>query len=292
MIKNLVLVGVVAALVSPGVASAAVKRGVVVKVDAGTRLVAVAQSRGAVALVHVPSVRGLRPGAIVAFGARPLKNGTLAGAKLRIVGRARSFHVRGFVIGVRKATRVAVLLARGAVLSVRLPKRSRSTASARGDTPAPGSAVDATVSASGDGSLAATNVKEVNPSASAGEISGRVTAVGSSSITVSDGGVSVTMNVPAGFDVSKYTVGTDVLAYFVVESDGSYTLKAIGANGSEAEADDAGEVEGDVAAAEQEVETEDEAGDGEGSVSGSSEEGGSASTAGDAGSSSGDSGDD
>lgn len=282
MVKKLVLIGAATALLAPGVASAAQKRGAIVKIDAKTGLVAVAQSRGAVALVHVQTVRGLRPGAIVAFDARYLKNGTLAGTRVRVVGRARRFHVRAFVIGVRKSKRTAILSARGAVLSVRLPKRVRSLASAHGsDTPTPGSVTDVTVSVSGDGSLAATQVKEVNPSASAGQISGKVTAVGSGSITVAAGGGSVTMNVPAGIDVSKYAVGDDVLAYFDAAADGTYTLKAVGANGSETEADDESEVEGDVAAAEQEVETEDEAGDDEagdgGQSSSSSGDGGSVS---------------
>lgn len=287
MVKKLVLIGAATALLAPGVASAAQKRGAIVKIDAKTRLVAVAQSRGAVALVHVQTVRGLRPGAIVAFDARYLKNGTFAGTRVRVVGRARRFHVRAFVIGVRKSKRTAILSARGAVLSVRLPKRVRSLASAHGsDTPTPGSVTDVTVSVSGDGSLAATQVKEVNPSASAGQISGKVTAVGSGSITVADGGGSVTMNVPAGIDVSKYAVGDDVLAYFDAAADGTYTLKAVGANGSETEADDESEVEGDVAAAEQEVETEDEAGDDE-----AGDEGHSSSSSGDGGSVSGGSGD-
>ncbi|RDI73643.1 hypothetical protein Gocc_2556 [Gaiella occulta] len=282
MVKKLVLIGAATALLAPGVASAAQKRGAIVKIDAKTGLVAVAQSRGAVALVHVQTVRGLRPGAIVAFNARYLKNGTFAGTRVRVVGRARRFHVRAFVIGVRKSKRTAILSARGAVLSVRLPKRVRSLASAHGgDTPTPGSVTDVTVSVSGDGSLAATQVKEVNPSASAGQISGKVTAVGSGSITVADGGGSVTMNVPSGIDVSKYAVGADVLAYFDAAADGTYTLKAVGANGSETEADDESEVEGDVAAAEQEVETEDEAGDDEagggGNSSSSSGDGGSVS---------------
>lgn len=270
MVKKLVVVVAATALLVPAVAGAAQKRGVIVKVNAKAHLVAVAQTRGAVALVHVKTVSGLKPGRVIVFGARHLKNGTFAGSKVRIVGRASSFHVRGFVLGVRKSKGTVALSARGAVLSIHLPKRVRSTASAwGGDSPTPGSVTDATVTVSGDGSLTATQVKEVNPSGSASEIEGKVTAVGSGSITVADGGVSVTMTVPSGIDVSKYGVGSEVLAYFTPEADGSFTLKAVGANGDEAEADDASEVEGDVAAAEQEVETEDEAGDGEGSSSSS-----------------------
>ena len=276
--RKLVLVAAVAALIVPAVVSAAQpsattqKRGVVVKINAKAHLLAVAQARGAVALVHVTTVSGLTPGRIITFSARHLKNGTFAGTKVRVVGRASSFHVRGFVLGVRKSKGTVALSARGAVLSIRLPKRVRSLAAARaGDSPTLGSVTDATVAVSADGSLSATQVKEVSPSGSAGEIEGKVTAVGSGSITVADGGVSVTMTVPSGIDVSTYSVGSEVLAYFTPEADGSFTLKAVGANGDETEADDANEIEGNVAAAEQEVETEDEAGDGEGSSGGGTE---------------------
>lgn len=271
MLKKLVVVGAATAMLSPGVANAAQKRGAIAKIDAKSRLVAVAQGRGAVALVHVRSIRGLRLGAIVTFRARHLRNGTFAATNMRVVGRAKRFHVRGFVLRVHKAKRTATLAARGAVLSVHLPKmRARSTASAL-DTgaPAPGSVTDVTVSVNGDGSLAATEVKEVSSSGTTGEISGKVTAIGSGSITVSDSGAAVTMSVPAGIDVSQYAVGAEVLAYFDVAADGSYTLKAIGANSDETEADDADEVEGDVATAEQEVEAEDEGGDGESGSGGS-----------------------
>lgn len=281
MVRKLVLVAAaVAALLVPAVAGAAQKsgatqtRGVVVKINAKTHLVAVAQTRGAVALVHVATVSGLKPGRIIAFSARRLKNGTFAGSKVRVVGRASSFHVRGLVLAVRKAKGTVALSARGAVLSIRLPKRARSTASARaGDSPAPGSITDTTVAVGADGSLSATQVQQVNPSGSAGEIAGKVTAVDSGSITVADNGASVSMTVPSGIDVSKYSVGSDVLAYFTPDANGSFALKAVGANGNETEADDASEIEGDVTAAEQEVETEDEAGDGEGSSSGGSDSG-------------------
>ena len=281
MVRKLVfVVAALAALLVPAVAGAAQtsgmtqQRGVVVKINAKAHLVAVAQTRGAVSLVHVTTVSGLKPGRIIAFSARHLRNGTFAATKVQVVGRASSFHVRGFVLAVRKSKRTVALSARGAVLSIRLPKRARSNASARGGgSPAPGSITDATVAVGADGSLSATQVKEVNPSGSAGEIAGKVTAVGAGSITVADGGVSVSMTVPSGIDVSQYSVGSEVLAYFTPEANGSFTLKAVGANGDETEANDASEIEGDVAAAEQEVEAEDEAGDGAGSSSGGGDSG-------------------
>ena len=270
MIKRVILIGVAAALLAPGVASAAQKKGAIVKVDAKQRLVAVAQARGIVALVHVKSVRGLKPGRVVAFNARHLRNGTFAGTNVRVVGRASRFHVRGLVLRVKRANGTVAVSARGAVLTIRLPKRARATASAwGGDTPVSGSITDATVTVGSDGSLEATAVKEVNPSASAGSIEGKVKSIGSGTITVVDGGVSLTLNVPAGIDVSKYSVGSDVMAYFGREADGSLTLKAVGSDGDETEADDENEVEGDVEAAEQEEAAEEEESEG-GSSSGSS----------------------
>jgi len=268
--KKIILIGVAAVLLVPGVANAAQKKGTVVRVDAKQHLIAVAQVRGAVALVHVKSVRGLKPGRVVVFNARHLRNGTFAGTNVRAFGRVSRFHVRGLVLKVKRANRTVVISARGAVLTIRLPKRPRATASASGgDSPTPGSITDATITVGADGSLEATAVKEVNPSASAGSIEGKVKSVGSGTITVADGGVSLTLNVPAGIDVSKYSVGSDVIAYFGREADGSLTLKAVGSDGDETEADDATEIEGDVEAAEQEEAAEETESEG-GSSSGSS----------------------
>ncbi len=268
MLKKAFLLALAAALLSPALASAAQKQGVVVKVTPAKRMVAVANARGAVLLVHVRATKGLRAGQVVRMQARKLRNGTYAGSSVKILRATKRVHIRGVVL--KRRGGAIVLSARGAVVKVRLGKGVRSL-SAMNEGPAPGSVVDATVEVSGNGILEAVELKELDPSAQAGAIEGHITAIGPGLLTVTDNGVSLQLGVPATIDLSKFKRGDDVLAYFSRDATGTLTLTAIGGDEDEAEADDESEIEGDVDAAEQEVEAEDEGGDDEG---GGSESGG------------------
>lgn len=258
MLRKSLIVIALSALAAPGVASAGKGSGVIVKVKARSGVVAIANARGAVTLAHVAGAAKLRPGQKIAFDGRKLRNGTIAATQLRVVGKQAKFRVRGVVLAVQKARGTFAVSARGAVLVLRSKVR-RLAAAGAGD-PTPGSVTDVTVNVSGAGALDAVEVKEVDPSANAAELDGKVTAVGNGSITLSDSGVSMTFVAPATIDLSKYAVGDEVLVYYSSQADGSFLIDAIGGDGNESEADDAGEVEGDVQAAENEVEAEDGAG--------------------------------
>lgn len=259
MLRKLLLLSALGVLAAPGVASAGQRSGIVVKVNPRTGLVAVANARGAVTLAHT-SAR-LRVGQAIRFDARKLRNGTVAATQVRVTGKKARLHVRGVVLAAGKARGTFAISARGAVLVLR--SKLRRLASSGATDPAPGSITDVTVNVNANGTLDAVGAKQVDPSAKAAEIDGRVTAVGNGSITVSDNGVSLTLVAPATIDLSKYQVGGQVLAYYSTQPDGSLLLSAVGSDGNETEADDAAEVEGDVAAAETEVEAEDGGGDDE-----------------------------
>lgn len=259
MQKSFLAIGlVVAVLAAPALASAARADGVVVKVDAKTRQIALAQARGRVALVHLQSLPRVSVGHRVQLNLRALHNGTYAGSALRVVGSARSTHVRGYVVAVRRARGTFTLAAHGAVLTI-YPKRGvRTTQAVHGGPPAVGSEVDATVSADANGQLQAAQVVQVSPVASAAAIGGKLTAMAGGKLTVTNDGASITLTVAPGFDLSHFKVGDDVLAYFSKLPDGSLGLTALTGNGTAAEADDQQESAGDVSGAQNEVDNEDQ----------------------------------
>jgi hypothetical protein len=271
MVKRLSLLVAAGALLAPGTALAATRTGVVVKVDRPAKLVGVAQAGGRVSLLHAKAGKTLRPGARIAFRAQALRNGTFLAAKLRVTGKARRIGVRGVVLAANRKAGVLVLSAHGAVLKVRL--RQTRALSSRGGMPRVGSLAAVALKFDGRGGSSASSADEVSPTASAGEIEGRITALGPGTITISDDGVSVPLTVPPTIDLSAFALGDEVLAFFSEQAGGSLALTAISGDETAAEADDADEAAGDVQGAEDDVdraETGDDqqAGDDDGATAG------------------------
>lgn len=236
----LLLVSTAALLALPGVAQAARMHGVVVKVDRQSRSIAVAQARGRVALVHGASPQALRLGSRVTLTARRLANGSYAGAQIAATGASKRTNVRGIVL--RRSANGFALSASGAVLSIRMRSSFRMTASALSGPPV-GSRVDVDVEI-GSGALGATGASVLDPHAANGSIKGRL-SIGTGKITVSDDGVSLTLAVPAGFDLSHFKNGQEVIAQFSRQPDGSLTLTSLAADDDVAKADDEDEIEDD-----------------------------------------------
>jgi hypothetical protein len=240
MKKSLLVLPVLAALATPGVAPAA--RGVVVKVDRGGKVAAVAQTRGEVALVHAGNLSGARVGSRVSFTGRALANGTVGTSAIRVLGHAKRVHVRGVVVA--KRHNGFVLSAHGALLKITKARAARSTASANDTTVPPiGSSVDVEVDTDDD-SLDATSVQILSATTDAGMIRGKLT-IGTGSVTIADDGVSLTFAVPAGFDLSKFQNGDKVLAFFLRNTDGTLALKVLAGDANAREADDDDEQEDD-----------------------------------------------
>ncbi len=237
----LLLILTTALLALPGVAHAARTSGVVVKVDRQSRTIAVAQARGRVALVHAGAPKALRIGSRVSLNLRRLANGSYAGSELRVVGSARRTHVSGIVL--RRRANGFALSASGAVLAIHAQHAARTTASALAGSPPVGSNVDVDVEIDDDG-LGAAYVDVLDPHAATGSIKGRLT-IGVHNITVTDDGVSVLLTVPAGFDLSHFRSGQEVIAHFSRQPDGSLTLTSLAADDNIAEADDEDEIEDD-----------------------------------------------
>src|SRR5262249_49757041 len=147
-----------AALIVPAVVGARPSRGVVVKIDRSSHLVAIAGADGIVQLAHVPNLRSLQVGQRVSLALRALHNGTVAASSLGILGRAGVTHVRGVVLV--RGVNGLVLSGHGALLTLHV--RTARTLSARG--PQVGSVVDATVKSSATG-LQATHLSVVGTAA-------------------------------------------------------------------------------------------------------------------------------
>jgi hypothetical protein len=227
--KRLVLFLIVsAALLAP---SAAVASGVVLKVQRATHLVAGANGKAKVSLVHTGAK--LRVGQRVALKARTLRDGTVAASSIRVVGRTRTVHFRGLLL--KKSGTRLVLSAGGAVISVNRGA-GRTISSAKDDGPQPGSVVEVTATVGSDDELDEDDVTTVSASAPGGAIEGKLT-IGAGKVTIVSEHMALVLNVPSTFDLSKFVNGDEVLATFTQGADGTLTLTALSGDDNVQEAD-------------------------------------------------------
>jgi hypothetical protein len=218
MIVVLVALG---ALVVP--AGAFAGTGIVLKVESGTHLVAVAHN-SQVRLVHT-SRSGLAVGDRLSMQAQRLHNGTFSASRMSVVGRAHSVRFRGLVLA-RHARRIT-LSAGGAIVNVK-----------SNDTPKPGSEVSVDANVDDNGNLDNAQTQTVDLTAPGGSIEGHVVALLPGSITISSEHQLLVLAVPSTVDVSKLAIGDEVLANFAQQSDGSLVLTSISADDNARDAND------------------------------------------------------
>ena len=237
MKRSILFLTVLAALLAPAGAFAS---GVVLKVQPESHLVAVSRSATRVSLVHTSAVARLHVGQRVALTARGLGNGTLGATKIRIVGRARTVRFRGLLLG--KTHTHLLVSAGGAVLSVR--RGGRSASSVRDGLPRVGSqiAVQATFGAHDE--LDEHDVVVVAPMAPGGSLEGWLT-VGTTTVTISSEHLTLVLNVPAGFDLTRFATGDEVFATFAQQPDGTLTLTKLARDDDERDDDHGGDRGGD-----------------------------------------------
>ena len=232
--KRLILLLIAtAAFVAP---SAALASGVVLKVQRGTHLVAVAQTPSSVALVHTSAK--LAVGQRIALRARTLHNGTLAASSIKVLGRAHKVTFRGLLLA--KTGSKLVVSAGGAVIALH---RGRTTASASDSGPKPGSTIQITATIGQTGELEEDDATTVSPTAPGGQIEGQLT-LGTGTVTVTSEHMSLILKVPAGLDLTTFVTGSEVLATFTQGTDGTLTLTALSADGNAQQADDGGDNNG------------------------------------------------
>jgi uncharacterized membrane protein YgcG len=232
MKRSILFLAVLAALLAPAGAFAS---GVVLKVQPASHLVAVSRSATRVSLVHTSVAARLRVGQRVALTARRLGNGTLSATRIRVVGRAHTVRFRGLLL-VRTHTHLLVS-AGGAVLSIR--RGSRFTSSSRDSLPPVGSqiAVQATFGAHDE--LDEDDVVVVAPMAPGGSLEGHLT-LGMTTVTISSEHMTLVLNVPPGFDLTRFATGDEVFATFSQPPDGTLTLTKLARDDDDNRDDDHG----------------------------------------------------
>jgi hypothetical protein len=224
MLSKALIAASIAAVAIPGTAAA--QSGVVVKVDKTAKLTAVAGAHGSVALVHGTATARL--GQKVSYSATTRANGTFQTTGFRVLGAARTVHVRGVVLAHQRTG--YVLSANGAVLPIRVLRRT-SSASDSG-TPATGTSVDVTASLA-SGQLDQQSVQPLLTDARSGAIEGKLVTGPAGTIAVRSSGLTLVISAPATINTSTFKLGDEVLASFQRQADGSLVLTALVANGQQ-----------------------------------------------------------
>jgi hypothetical protein len=230
MKRLILLLAISAALLSP---AGALASGVVLKVQKSTQLVAVASSATHVALVHTSAAARLRVGQRVSLTARTLRNGTFVSANVRVVGRAHTVRFNGLLLA--KSGKRLLVSAGGAVIAVN--RGTRSTASASDGGPVVGSQVVVQATVGTDDELNEDAVSVVTATAPGGKIEGHLT-LGTGTVTVSSEHMTLVINVPTGFDLTKFATGDEVLATFTQQADGTLLLTELSGDENAQQADE------------------------------------------------------
>ena len=240
MKRLIFLLAISVALLAP---AGALASNVVLKVQKSAHLVAVTGSANHVALVHTSAAARLHVGQRVSMTARTLRNGTLAAAKVRVLGRAHKVRFRGLLLA-KSRTRL-VVSAGGAVISVHRGTRTTSSARDHGG-PQPGNQVDVVVTVNDDNDeLDEAAVVVVAPMAPGGQLEGTLT-LGTGTVTVTSEHITLVLKVPTGFDLTTFKNGDEVLATFSQAADTTLTLTALSLNADAQQADeDDGDDDGD-----------------------------------------------
>lgn len=197
------------ALLIPALAQAGTVRGTVVAKQAKRHVLVIATNHRDVESARVSSrqLRRTRLGTRVVLAGKRLADGSLHATGVRRLGQAKRAGLSAVVL---KANARRLLLAGGgSAFSIRLTHGTRLLASASATSVHPGQKVDAEVEFS-NGETVGRDVQE-NGDAALVDFSGVVTAIDSSSFTVSSDGISTVVQLPAGVTLpSLVQVGSEV----------------------------------------------------------------------------------
>lgn len=197
MKKLLVLTALtLAAAVVPMSAGAAASAPSGVVVARSGHLIAIASPNGA--------VRAVKSASRARIGARV----RVSGSSVRVVGRARSAHIRGVVV--RRSAGRLVLAAGRSLVNVRAAATRRlSGVSGGGGGPAPGTIVDTTTAVTPSGQLALTSMTS-GGSVGSIQIQATVKSVAPGMIVLTVNGQPVEFKLPAGLILPASLVGQTV----------------------------------------------------------------------------------
>jgi hypothetical protein len=235
-------INVFAALLVAGVAaapaSAATLKGTVVHRNGHAHSFVVAMSHGRLAAIHAST--SPRPGRVVRVSARLLRNGTYAARSVRVAGRRSHVQLRGTVTYSRG--RVFTLSSRGASILIR---RGAPAVAASDTAPPAGSVVLVDGNVDDNGDVQANDVNDEGQDNNGIDLEGKVLAIDTTARTLSisaddedASGAALTVNVPAGVDLTGFTVGQEVELKVTRNADGTFVLQQGTGDDNEQEADD------------------------------------------------------
>jgi uncharacterized membrane protein YgcG len=237
-------------LVPAAGASATTLHGVVVHDNARAHSFVVAAPGGRLTAIHARHLP--RVGRTVALTARPLRNGTWLAQRVVTGQSGKRVVLRGTVTYVRARSHVFVLSARGVSLLVHAHvARHHGVHFAADPSVAVGEIV--TVDGSLDGSsVEVSQVHHVGEDMNGMNLEGTIQAIDTTartlSISADDSGQSggtVTVQVPASFDLTLFQVGHSDQLIVSPNPDGTYTLEQSSDDTGGRHADSAAEMQGD-----------------------------------------------
>jgi hypothetical protein len=222
-------------------ASAATLKGTVVHRNGHAHSFVVAMSHGRLAAIHART--SPRPGRVVRVSARRLRNGTYSARSVRVLGRRRRVQMRGTVTYSRG--RVFTLSSRGASILIRRGTRAARAVAASDDAPPAGSVVQVDANVDDNGDIEANDVNEEGQDNNGIDLEGTVLGIDTNARTLSisaddedASGAALTVQVPAGVDMTGFTVGHQVELSVIRNADGTFVLQQGMGDDNEQEADD------------------------------------------------------
>jgi hypothetical protein len=241
-----------ASLAIGGVAQAAPVKGTVVHRIASAHAFVVADRQGRMVAIH--AVRSPAVGRSVRVDVRRLRNGRLAATRITVGRRARSARIRGTVTFANRSARTFVVSARGVSLLVHRAAargaRARSAAVA-GGVPAVGTIVTVDANLDQQGEVQADNVDEQGTDTGVIDLEGVITGIDPAAhrlrVSADDDGVSgatITVQLPATFDLATFSVGDTVELHVTLNADGTYTAVYSSKDNSADDADDTSDDQG------------------------------------------------
>lgn len=230
-------------------ASAATFTGVAVHRNARAHSFTIALQNGGLRAIH--STRAPALGRRVTVTARLLKNGTWGLQRVRVGQKTKHVRIRGTVTYVDARHHTFVVSARGVSLLVHRRVRTGHPGHASDGGVAPGQVV--TVNGSVDGnSVDADQVQSSGVNANGIGLEGTITAVNLTgrTLTISaddseQSGGTLTIEVPASFDITLFKVGDAVELIVSPNGDGTYTLEQSSNDNTAQHANNQGEDQGD-----------------------------------------------
>jgi uncharacterized membrane protein YgcG len=239
-----------AALALAAGASAASFSGVVVHKDARAHSFVVALRGGGLRAIHAPRSPAL--GRTVTVRARLLRNGTWALQHIRTGRAVGRIHLRGTVTYVNSRRGLFVVSARGLSLLVREHRARAGRLHAAGDSqPVDGEVVNVDGTLDGN-TVDASDIQQSGEDTNGFDLEGIVQAIDPTARTLSvsaddseESGATLTIDVPAAFDMSLFSTGESVELIVSPNGDGTYTLEQASDDNGARSANNSGEDQGD-----------------------------------------------